>query len=357
MESAVVAKDSTAAQVRAFNRFYVPRVVGTSRSYLDSGLTLPEARVVFEVGTRPGCTAQEIRGHVAFDQGHLSRVVSRLQRRGLLSQAPGRDRRMRVLRLTPAGARVLRTIDARADAQASALVGDLGAAGRKEVLGAMVRLRRLLGDADWPVPVARIRRMRAGDLGWAFMRQAEIYRTEFGYARVFETYVARGLAPFLDAFDPRRDRLWVAELDGERTGCIAIQHDPDRGGWAKLRWYFVESHARGHGLGGRLLATAVRFARTAGYRGIYLWTVDDLPAARRQYERAGFMLVHQDDAPCAWAPWGHEQRWELDLKPKPAPERKARGRWRAAPPAPRTRTSSPAPAPRFLPTPSRRGHR
>jgi GNAT superfamily N-acetyltransferase len=159
----------------------------------------------------------------------------------------------------------------------------------------------------------RIRRSRVGDLGWAFGRQAALYADEFGYLPVFEAYVARGLAPFLDGFDAARDRAWVAELDGRPVGFIAIQHDPDRRGWAKLRWYFVERQARGHGLGKRLLATALRFARRAGYRGVLLWTVDDLADARRQYERAGFDLAYQDPKPCAWAPWGHEQRWERVL--------------------------------------------
>jgi len=164
-----------------------------------------------------------------------------------------------------------------------------------------------------PASAARIRAARVGDLGWAFGAQAALYAREFGYLPVFETYVAQGLAPFLERFDATRDRLWVADLHGERVGAIAIQHDPERRGWAKLRWYFVEPKARGHGLGRRLLATALRFARKAGYKGVYLWTVDDLADARTQYERAGFTLAFQDAKPCAWAPWGHEQRWELRL--------------------------------------------
>ena len=161
--------------------------------------------------------------------------------------------------------------------------------------------------------LVRIRKGRIGDLGWTFERQAVLYHEEFGYSQVFETYVARGLAPFLDNFDPKRDALWIATLDGRRVGAIAVQHDPERRGWAKLRWYFVEKEGRGHGAGSRLLSTAIRFARRARYQGILLWTVDDLDAARRQYEKAGFALAHQDEAPCPWAAWGHEQRWELRL--------------------------------------------
>lgn len=161
---------------------------------------------------------------------------------------------------------------------------------------------------------ARVRSRRVGDIGWACMRQAELYAQEFRYTQVFEDYVVRSFAPFVERFDPRKDGLWVADLDGERVGCIAVQHDPQQPGWAQLRWFFVEAKARGHGLGRALLDQVLVFCRQAGYAGIWLWTVDDLGAARRQYERAGFRLVHTEPEPCAWAPWGREQRWELSLR-------------------------------------------
>jgi GNAT superfamily N-acetyltransferase len=161
----------------------------------------------------------------------------------------------------------------------------------------------------------RIRPRQAGDIGWACMRQAELYAQESRYLPVFEDYVVRSFAPFVERFDPSRDGLWVAELDGRRVGCVAIQHDAQdpAGATAQLRWYFVEPDARGHGVGQALLDTALGFTRRAGYGLLWLWTVDDLAAARRQYERLGFRLAHTEPEPCAWAPWGREQRWELRL--------------------------------------------
>jgi GNAT superfamily N-acetyltransferase len=166
----------------------------------------------------------------------------------------------------------------------------------------------------------RLRVGRVGDLGWMVHRQAVVYAKEFGYSQLFETYLHEGAAVFLRKFDPKRDRIWVAESgeSGKKSGksilgFVAIQHDPDRRGWAKLRWFLVEREARGHGVGGRLLKAAVAFSRKAGYKGILLWTVDDLDAARALYEKAGFSLAFQAPNLCGWAPWGHEQRWEMPL--------------------------------------------
>lgn len=303
---------SHAASVRAFNRFWTPLAGATARDYLGTGMSVGEARVLYEVAQAPGVTAQDVQARAGFDQGNLSRIIARLERGGWLARRRDpRDARRRALHTTAAGARLFRTMDARADTQAQALLARLPAGQRAQALAAMATLRAVLGDRERPT--ARIRRGRVGDLGWALMRQAELYHSEFGYSPVFERYVAHGLPPFLDKFDAGRDGLWLAELEGARCGCIAVQHDPERPGWAKLRWYFVEDWARGHGLGSRLLDGAVAFARKAGYTGIYLWTVDDLVDARKQYEKAGFALAEETGG-CEWAPWGKEQRWELALR-------------------------------------------
>jgi GNAT superfamily N-acetyltransferase len=170
----------------------------------------------------------------------------------------------------------------------------------------------------------RLRTGRVGDLGLMVHRQAVVYAREFGYSPLFETYLHEGAAVFLRKFDAARDRIWVAETRGKPVGFVAIQHDPDRAQgadapWAKLRWFLVEDEARGKGIGLRLLRSAIAFGRKAGYRGILLWTVDDLHAARHLYEKVGFTLAFQDARPCPWAPWGHEQRWELALAPPSRP--------------------------------------
>jgi GNAT superfamily N-acetyltransferase len=159
-------------------------------------------------------------------------------------------------------------------------------------------------------PATRIRTSRLGDIGWVLERHVVVYPKEFGYAPEFETYVAQSLIPFLERADPKRERLWIAEVDGVRVGSIAI-HRSEKKGFAKLRWFLLEKEARGLGLGKKLMQTALRFARKAGYKGVHLFTVNDLQGARKVYEASGFTLAWQDTKPCTWAPWGFEQEWAV----------------------------------------------
>jgi GNAT superfamily N-acetyltransferase len=105
--------------------------------------------------------------------------------------------------------------------------------------------------------------------------------------------VARVIADFLDDRDPERESAWIAELGGERVGSVYLTRESER--VARLRLLFVESAARGHGVGGRLVERCVEFARDAGCERIILWTNSSLKSARRIYDAAGFELVGEDE--------------------------------------------------------------
>jgi GNAT superfamily N-acetyltransferase len=139
-----------------------------------------------------------------------------------------------------------------------------------------------------------LRQHRPGDMGWVVHRHGVIYTQELGWTPNFEAVVARIVADFIDNFNPKRERCWIAEREGEIAGSVLLIQHPEEKDTAKLRLLLVEASARGLGLGKALVDECTQFARAAGYKKITLWTHDVLAAARHIYKQAGYQLVEQE---------------------------------------------------------------
>jgi GNAT superfamily N-acetyltransferase len=158
---------------------------------------------------------------------------------------------------------------------------------------------------------ARIRPLgRPGDLGWVVQAHGEVYAAEVGWGAPFEALVARIVADYADDPDPGREAAWIAELDGARVGCVFCTRADEE--TAQLRVMLVHPDARGHGLGARLTAECIRFARDAGYRRIRLWTTTRQVAACAIYRAAGFELTGEEPH-TGFGETVTGQTYELDL--------------------------------------------
>jgi GNAT superfamily N-acetyltransferase len=134
---------------------------------------------------------------------------------------------------------------------------------------------------------------RPGDLGWVVMAHGEVCDQQFGWNVDFEALVAQIVADFASGHDLDREAAWIAEVDGERAGCIFLVTG-DEPAVAKLRILLVTPIARGLGLGARLVEECLNFARSAGYTTVTLWTNDVLTSARKIYQAFGFTLTHEE---------------------------------------------------------------
>ena len=270
------------AAVRAFNRFYT-NVIGLLHGmYLDMPYPLTEARLLFEMARRDVTAVTDLRRTLDIDAGYLSRVLARFEADGLVTRRrSAADARRQDVALTEAGRDAAVELDARSASQIGELLAGVD---RPRLLAAMREITGLLGGSRARAVV--LRPPAPGDLGWVLQRHGAVYAAEYGWDSDFEAYVARIVAGYLQARDPRRAAMWIAELDGVPAGSVCCV--PEDEATARLRLLLVEDWARGLGIGGRLVGEALRFARQAGYERIVLSTYDVLASARRIYERAGF---------------------------------------------------------------------
>lgn len=299
---------------RRFNRMYT-RFIGTlNEGLLNSSYSLAEARVLYELATRDAPKAREIADELGMDAGYLSRLLGKFERDGLLKRtASAQDGRYAELTLTARGRSAFKKLNALSDKQAQVILQDLPPSASIQLVDCMRTIEGLLTNNDQRRQPYILRPHRVGDMGWIVYREGLGYAEQYGWDETFEALVARIVDQFITNFDPARERCWIAEIDGQNVGHIFLVKHPDEQGTAKLRLLFVEPSARGMGLGDALVKECLRFARTAGYEKVVLWTQSILVGAHRIYERAGFRLVNETPH----RSFGKDlvgQTWELALK-------------------------------------------
>lgn len=283
------------AQFREFNRFHTRLVGALNEHLLASDYSLPQVRVLYEVAnapTKPPPSARDLGEALGMDTGYLSRIVTGLADEELIDRVPSDGNAKRLaLTLSEKGREVFRGLNDASAKEAAAMLEGLSDQEQRELIGAMGKMRRLLGNGTNEATFI-LRNPEPGDLGWITYQHGRLYAKEYGWDWTFEALVAEIVGQFARTYDPSCERCWVAEREGEVIGSVFIVRQDDD--TAKLRLLYVDASARGLGLGRRLVEETLRFARDKGYKRMILWTNDVLVSARRIYEVAGFELLEEE---------------------------------------------------------------
>lgn len=304
------------AAVRRFNRFYTKEIGLLNEGYLRTRFSVTEARVIYELAHHEQVTASELAADLGLDQAYLSRMLRDFSSQRLIARRrSATDGRKTLLTLTDKGQQAFARLNAESHVEIASMLERLSPPQQSRLVASMHAIETLLDAPQEHGGPYLIRPHQAGDMGWVVQRHGALYAQEYGWDEHFEALVAQIVADFIKNFDPKHERCWIAEKDGENVGSVFLVRKNKS--VAKLRLLLVEPKARGMGIGKRLVEECVRFARQAGYKRLMLWTNDVLIAARRIYEQCGFKLVDEE----RHHSFGHDlvgQTWELKLHEKGA---------------------------------------
>ena len=305
-------KEHAIGAVRHLNRFYTKQIGVLNEGLLESPFTLTEARIIYELANRERATAPELGNELGMDPGYLSRTLRALETRKVITRkTSSTDARQSVVGLSAKGRKEFESLDRLSRNQIEEILNELSPVEQKRLLSAMTLIENTLARNKVDETYSYVLRQREpGDMGWVVQSNGTLYAQEYGWDENYEALVAQIVADFVKNIDPKKERCWIAEKDGENVGSVFLVKESDE--VARLRLLIVDPKARGLGIGKRLVDECTRFARRAGYKKITLWTNSVLLAARSIYQKAGYELAKSE----THHSFGHDlvgETWELTL--------------------------------------------
>ncbi len=151
--------------------------------------------------------------------------------------------------------------------------------------------------------------LKPGDIGYITYLHGILYSNEFLHGIAFESIVAGGLHEFYSTYNPKNERIWIAEHEGKIVGCLLLKN---RDKSAQLRYYLILPEYRGIGLGNKLMQLFMEFSKECGYKHVYLWTTNELGKAAYIYKKFGFQLT-EEKATSDFGKELTEQRYDLEF--------------------------------------------
>ncbi|WP_088014102.1 helix-turn-helix domain-containing GNAT family N-acetyltransferase [Gottfriedia acidiceleris] len=297
-------------KIRKFNRHYANVLGKIDQEIYNHPFPLTEARIITEINEKNGCTATDIIEKLGIDRGYLSRIIQRFDDENIITkiQSP-EDKRQYTLHLTNKGNEIYNKLVNDANIGVESMIQSLSPTEVKELVKSMETIESIFSLNEISIPDITIRPFKPGDVGYIAYIHGKIYSTTYQFGRVFEYYVMKGLSEFL--LNHNGGELWVAEVNGEIVGSIAITKANES--VAQLRWFVLDEKYQGLGIGKKLIETTLDFCKENQYGHVFLWTVSILETARYLYKKYNFTLT-EEKPNFEWTGTELiEERWDLVL--------------------------------------------
>jgi DNA-binding MarR family transcriptional regulator/GNAT superfamily N-acetyltransferase len=268
------------AAVREFNRFYTVRLGLLLRRHLDGEFSLTEARILYEIGSRPKVTASTLRNTLGLDAGYISRLLALLTKRKLVRQtASEQDGREKLLTLSPTGQSAVVRLNEQSALQIQGLLANVGSADRDALIKSLSKVRSILSEEERPA--VRIVRLREASDD-AFRLLQEYYEA----VNVVQRDTPEAIQKIID---DASSGVWLAYFEGRAVGCVVLRRLSSIPLAGECKRLYVQPEVRGHRIADKLLEAQKDFARSKGLRSIYLDSYDDLKVAIALYRKRGYV--------------------------------------------------------------------
>ncbi len=297
-------------KIRKFNRYYANVLGKIDQEIYNQPFTLTEARVITEIHYRNGCTATEVRENLGIDRGYMSRIIQRFEDENIIMKKHStEDKRQYSLFLTEYGIKIYEDLVQIANRGVHKMIQHLSKNELSRLVTSMETIESIFTGKPSSQSEVLIRPFQPGDVGYVACLHGRLYDTTYHFGRMFEYYVMKGLTEFMINTDG--GELWVAEIDNEVVGSIAITKSTDT--VAQLRWFILDENYQGKGIGKKLIETALNFCKEQQYQHVFLWTVNILKTARYLYQKYNFRLTEEKPNDEWTGSKLIEERWDLDL--------------------------------------------
>lgn len=296
-------------EIRGFNRFYTNILGLLDQHIIDSGYSLTEARILFEISKTDTCTANQLCSILNIERSYMSKIIHKFEKKQLITrQACHTDNRNMEIRLTQEGMSAFHELNDHANQQIENLLANINDTDCEKLITSIRTVKKYFTRATMDI---KIRPYREQDITYVIDRQLSLYESERQFTtEIWKNYLTQGVLALVDKFNPAKDCMFILECNGSPSGCIAITHTEDT--IAQLRYFFLEPELRGLGAGTALLNAALDFCREKKYSHVFLWTVSAQESARMLYKKAGFTITETSKN----ENWGNpvlEEKWELGL--------------------------------------------
>jgi DNA-binding MarR family transcriptional regulator/GNAT superfamily N-acetyltransferase len=268
------------AAMREFNRFYTARLGLLNRRHLNGEFSLTEARILYEIGANPQITATTLSIDLWLDAGYLSRLLSSLAKRKLVRQAvSAKDRRERMLALSPLGEKKVGLLNERSAVQIDAILDDINAIDRVALVKSLATAQSILTQEG----TSKVRIVRLSKMNDDVLRLINEYYQAINVAKRDTPAAIRKI------IHDNGSGVWLAYLHNQAVGCVVLKDLPSMRSAAECKRLYVQPRARGHGLANSMLDSVETFARNHGLTWIYLDSFDALKAAVALYKKRGYI--------------------------------------------------------------------